>query len=309
MASILIKISGYLLIILLGAILRRIGFFKKELARTIGVLVVTVTLPASLIRNSPSIVIGSELPKLFLFAIFASSLTLFGGYLLAKRKREPKTAALMLSTSTFNVGAFLLPFVELFYPGGGVGYLCMFDSGNSIMGLGISYVLAKSASNPKASLTFGSILKTLLHSVPFMTYVVLFVLAFLQIRLSDFILEYAGMIGNANAFLTMFMIGLMIELKLPKAEIREICKVIALRYALIVLLIGILMILPSMDPFVKLIAALCLFAPVATASVVYAMECGYQGELVSMVSTLTMLISIAAIILIILGFGQSYIAI
>lgn len=307
MLSILAKISGYLFIIALGFLLRKIGFFQKELARIIGVLVVTVTLPASLIRNAASIVIGPELPVLFFFAVFSSSATLFAGYLLAGRKRNPHTSAMMLSASTFNVGAFLLPFVELFYPGAGVGYLCMFDSGNTIMGLGISYALAKSASSPDVPLTFGSILKTLMRSVPFVTYIILFALAFLHVQIPALILDYAGTIGNANAFLTMFMIGLMIEIRLPKEQVVEILKVILTRYATILFLILVILCVPGLDFFVKLIAILCLFAPVATASVVYAMECGYKGELVSMVSTLTMLISVTAITIIILGAGQPFV--
>ena len=299
MSSVLIKIGGYLVIIALGYLLRQLKLFRKEDAKLLGTLIISVTLPGALIRNSTSIVIGREFPQLFLFGLLASIVTLAAGFLLAGRKREPRTSAFMLTVSTFNLGAFLLPFVELFFPGTGVGYLCMFDSANSVMGLGISYALAKAASSPKEPLTLNSIFKTLAHSVPFMTYVVLFALAAFQISLPPVVLEYAGVIGNANAFLTMFMIGLLIEFHLPKQEIKEIIQVCLTRWAVVACLGLCVFFLPGVDPLVKIITILCLSAPVASAAVPYSINCGYQGDLVGMVSTITMVFSVLCILLIV----------
>ncbi|WP_323090220.1 AEC family transporter [Allobaculum sp. JKK-2023] len=299
MSSVLIKICGYLVIIALGYLLRELKLFRKEDAKLLGTLIISVTLPGALIRNSGAIVIGPEFPLLFTFGIIASIVTLAAGFLLAGRKREPRTSAFMLTVSTFNLGAFLLPFVELFFPGTGVGYLCMFDSANSVMGLGVSYALAKAASSPQEPLTLKSVFKTLVHSIPFMTYVFLFVLAACHLRLPDVVLEYAGTIGNANAFLTMFMIGLLIEFRLPKQEIKEIIQVCLTRWIVVACLGICVFILPDVDPLLKTITILCLFAPVAAAAVPYSISCGYQGDLVGMVSTITMAFSVVSILLIV----------
>ncbi|MBF0580563.1 hypothetical protein IM774_12505 [Erysipelotrichaceae bacterium RD49] len=299
MSSVLIKTSGYLIIIALGYLLRSLSVFSKQEAKLLGNLIVKVTLPAALIRNAASIVIGPELPLLFCIGVMASCITLYAGYILAGRKREPRTSAFMLTVSTFNLGAFLMPFVELFFPGTGVGYLCMFDTGNAIMGLGISYALAKVASGPNEPLTFNRIAKTLLKSVPFMTYVVLFGLAACSIPIPQIVLDYAETIGSANAFLTMFMIGLMIDFHLPKKEVKEIMMVCITRFALVIVMSVIIWLIPGMSPLMKLIAILCLFSPVASAATPYSIECGYQGDLVGMVSTITMVLSVLSILVIV----------
>lgn len=307
MFHILKTVASYLFIIFLGWFLKSRGLFRKEDAKKLGQIIVNVTLPAALIRNAGSIVIGTELPLLFSIAIVCSLITLSAGFLLAKRRRNPQTSAIMLCTSTYNIGAFLLPFVETFYPGAGVGYLCMFDTGNSIMGLGISYALAKAASSPDNRVTLSSMMKTLFSSVPFVTYLILYLLRFLNLNLPETVIDFASVIANANAFLTMFMIGLLIDFRLPASELKLIFKTISTRFLLNLVLMTLIFLIVPIDPFVRLITVLCIAAPVASASVVYSIECGYKGDLVGIVSTLSILISITEIIAIILIFGQSYV--
>lgn len=306
MLEIIGKISIYIVIILLGYLLKKSGRLSKKDARLLGVVIVNLTLPAALIRNADSIVIGPELPMLFFFGILANILGLFGGYLLNHRKREPKTAAMMLTVSSYNVGAVILPFVEMFYPGTGVAYLCMFDVGNAIMGLGISYSVSKAVSRPDSRLTFGSILKTLVSSVPFMTYLILFAMACFHLQVPGFIMETANSIGSANGFLAMLLIGVLLEFNLPRERLKEVLKVSGTRAAMNLMLMALIWFMPFGTPLLKIIVLLCLAAPVASASVVYILDCGYKGDLVGMVSTISILVSLSLIILIILTLGFPY---
>lgn len=306
MLAIIGKICIYILIILLGWLLKKSGRLSKKDARLIGVIIVNLTLPAALIRNADSIVIGSELPLLFCFGVLANVIGLAGGYLLNHGKREPKTAAMMLTVSSYNIGAVLLPFVEMFFPGTGVAYLCMFDVGNAIMGLGISYSISKAVSNPSSKLTGKSIFKTLLSSVPFMTYLVLFAMACFHLQMPSFILATANTIGSANGFLAMLMIGLLLEFNLPTERMKEILGVCAVRYGINLVLMLVIFLLPFGTLFMKMIVMLCLASPVASASVVYILECGYKGDLTGTVSTVSILISLSLIIMIILTIGLPF---
>ncbi len=307
MLSIISKICIYIVIILLGYLLKRSGRLTKQDARLLGVVIVNLTLPAALIRNADSILIGPELPLLFFLGILANVMGLAAGYLLNHRKREPKTAAMMLTVSSYNIGAVLLPFVEMFYPGTGVAYLCMFDVGNAIMGLGISYAISKAVSIPGSRLTGKSILKTLVSSVPFMTYLILFALACFHIQVPGFIMETANAIGAANGFLAMLMIGLLLEFNLPRERLKEVLKVSGVRVAINVLLMALVWFMPFGAPFMKVIVMLCLASPVASASVVYVLECGYKGDLTGMVSTISILVSLSLIIVIILTIGFPFV--
>lgn len=308
MLPVLEKCGIYFLIIFFGWLLRKSGRISHEAARMVGIIIVNLTLPAALIRNAEAIVIGPELPVLFGLGVLANVVGVMGGYFLNRRKKEPKTAATMLLVSGYNVGAVLLPFVEMFFPGKGVAYLCMFDSGNAVMGLGLSYSIARSLTSKSAHLKLKSILKTLGGSIPFVTYILLFILAFLNIKLPALVMEAAGVIGNANGFLAMLMIGLLLEFDLLKGELLEAFKVIGARYGLNLALMLIVWFIPFGDVFMKMITLLCLASPVAAAAVVYIMECGYQGELTGIVSTLSIVISLGLIMAILLTLGLPFAA-
>lgn len=276
---------------------------SKKDAKLLGIVIVNLTLPAALIRNAESIVIGPELPLLFCFGVLANVLGLGAGFLLNYRKREPLTAAKMLTVSSYNIGAVILPFVEMFYPGTGVAYLCMFDVGNAIMGLGISYSISKAVSQPDTKLTLKSIFKTLASSVSFMTYLILFVMACFHLQVPAFVMETANSIGVANGFMAMLMIGLLLEFDLPKTHLKDVLKISGVRVALNLLLMAVVYFFPYGTPLLKVIVMLCVAAPIASASVVYILDCGYKGDLVGMVCTVSILISLSMIITMILTIG------
>ncbi len=309
MLPVLEKSAIYFLIIFFGWWLRKSGRISHDAARMVGIIIVNLTLPAALIRNAEAIIIGPQLPLLFGLGILSNMAGLAGGYLQNRGRIEPKTSAMMLMVSSYNVGAVLLPFVEMFFPGTGVAYLCMFDSGNAVMGLGLSYSIAKAVSSKSERLSLREILRTLCGSIPFVTYIVLFIMAFLKLSVPDFILNAAGVIGNANGFLAMLMIGLLLEFDLPAGQLKEALKVIAGRYGLNLALMLLVWFFPAGDAFMKMITMLCLSSPVAAASVVYILECGYKGELTGIVSTISIVISLALIILIILTFGLPFAAV
>lgn len=301
MLATLSKISVYLVIIALGYTLKRIGIFKKEDATLIGKIVINVTLPAALLSNRPVFALNLTLIVLTGLAIITNTVMLYVGYRLHPKK-DPKTSAIMLSTSTYNLGTFLLPFLELVFPGSGILYMIDFDLGNAIMGLGVNYVAARYCSSPDETLSVKTVLKGLMRSTPLLTYIVLILLSLFSLNLPEYIYQVAGTIAGGNGFLSMLMVGLLVDFSLPKSDRQEIFKVTAVRVAGNALFALSCFLLP-VEPLARVVAALCLSGPVATASVVFARDCGYKGDLVGMVSALSILISLPVIISLILLFG------
>ena len=50
-------------------------------------------------------------------------------------------------------------------------------------------------------------MNNLVHSIPLMTYIFMTILGLLHLSLPAPVVEFAGIVGNANAFMAMLMIG------------------------------------------------------------------------------------------------------
>ena len=79
--------------------------------------------------------------------------------------------------------------------------------------------------------SFKTVAKKLFSSIPFCTYIILFFLSLFHIAIPTQILTVTSIAGNANAFLAMLMIGILLEIKLDLSQIRLIKKILLNRYA------------------------------------------------------------------------------
>lgn len=144
-------------------------------------------------------------------------------------------ALAMLNMSGFGIGTFALPFVQSFFPASYLTYVCLFDIGNSLLSLGGTYTLASIVARPDEKVSLKRVAKSLLSSMPFCTYIFIFFLVVCGIKIPDRILIVINIPGNANAFLCMLMIGIMLELKLRKSEFYSVWKYLCRRYAMVIL--------------------------------------------------------------------------
>lgn len=171
------------------------------------------------------------------------------------------------------------------------------------MGLGLNLVAAQSVSMKTMRVSLRSILKTLLKSAPFVTYVLLFVFAFLNLSVPSYIMDVANVAGGANSFLSMFMIGLLIRLDLPKEKLKAIYKTVWARTLLNTALIVLILFFMPIPATARIVTALCIASPVGSISPIYALQCGYKGDLVGMASSLSIFVSIVQILAILIIFA------
>ena len=79
------------------------------------------------------------------------------------------------------------------------------------MCLGGTFTAASTVVSSDQKPTFYSIIKKLFSSIPFCTYIVLFFLSLFHISIPTQVLTITSIAGNANAFLAMLMIGILLE--------------------------------------------------------------------------------------------------
>ena len=146
-------------------------------------------------------------------------------------KNKEDRAFTVLNLPGYNIGLFAMPFISGFLGPMGVVTTSLFDTGNAMVCLGGAYGVAQGIkSGSKFSVWL--ILKALLTSVPFMTYVIMITLNLTGIRLPAPVLQFADVIRGASTFVAMLMIGVGLRLKVSKHQLGSVVKIVFLRYSI-----------------------------------------------------------------------------
>ena len=197
-----------------------------------------------------------------------------------------------------------IPFLSTFYPAG-VPYLCMFDVGDSFYTLGTTYAIGKmrlnGGSKDKNENYVLTILKGLLTSVPFDTYMIMTILSFLNCRLPDFITMAADFCGKGNGFLTMIMIGVSLELHMSRESAKEVITLLSMRYVIgIIAAVLIYCVLPV--PLVmRQILAAAMFASSAAVSIIYSERLGVSTDIAAALNPISTILMIPIMSLVVMG--------
>lgn len=303
MEAIFVKAIGFVLVILIAFSLKKLKVLDKRDGQTIATIIMNVTLPCALLCNASGITIDLSMILILFIGLFSNIIMLIVSYLLSRRDSALVQGYYMINCSGYNIGNFALPFVQTFFPGMGVAYLCMFDVGNSIMCLGGTYAFAGSVASAGDKLTIKTLLKKLFSSIPFDVYILIFVLALLKIQLPGQILSIASFIGAGNGFLAMFMIGLLLEVKINPSEMKMVIKTLLIRLFFGAILMFVVYFLIPIPILAKKIVILAMAAPITTVSAVFSRNIGYHKDAPAIASSLSIIISIIVLTVLIMIFA------
>ena len=303
MEAIFVKAIGFILVILIAFTLKKLRVLDKRDGQTIATIIMNVTLPCALLCNASGITIDLSMILILFIGLFSNMIMLVVSYLLSRRESALVQGYYMINCSGYNIGNFALPFVQTFFPGMGVAYLCMFDVGNSIMCLGGTYAFAGSVASAGDKLTIKTLLKKLFSSIPFDVYILIFALALLKIQLPGQILSIASFIGAGNGFLAMFMIGLLLEVKINPSEMKMVIKTLFIRLFFGAILMLVVYFLIPIPVLAKKIVVLAMAAPITTVSAVFSRNIGYHKDAPAIASSLSIIISIIVLTVLIMIFA------
>lgn len=292
MLDIFIKALGFILIIVIGFLLKTKGICKREHGQFLSTIIMNITLPCALLSSINNLEITPILLIALLIGFLGNVITNIAGYLITPKETPLNRALSMINTSGYNIGTFTLPFVQTFFPASAIAYVCLFDTGNALMCLGGTFTAASTVVSNDEKPTFHSIIKKLFSSIPFCTYIVLFFLSLFHIAIPEQILSITSIAGNANAFLAMLMIGILLEIKLDFSQIKTIQKILVTRYAISIALSLCVYFLLPVDLVVRKMIVLCLFAPVSSVAPVFSSKLGSNSPVPAAVNSLSIIISI-----------------
>ncbi len=294
MIDILARAGCFVAIIAAGTILRRAGFFKREDFHLLSRIVINITLPAAIITNLS----GRELELSLLILIlvgFLYGIILMGiGCLINRRRGSEAQAFAVINTSGVNISNFVLPFAQGFLGPAGVMTTSLFDVGNGAICLGGSFSVAGMILEKQKGFSLRPILRALGKSIPLVTYVVMCVLALLHIRLPGPVLSLAEIVGGANAFLAMLMLG--IGFRIDAGRVREVLRILLPRYAAGIVLAALGYFLLPVPEMYRGGLIIPFLGPVGSAAPAFTARLKGDFELASAVNSFSILISTVLII-------------
>ncbi len=300
MLDILIRAASFLAIIALGYVLRRKQFFREEDFGILSKIVLKITLPAAIVSSFADKKIDVSMLLICLFGIVGSLIYMGIMMVLYRRDSAEKKAFAVLNCAGYNIGNFTLPFVQSFLGPVGVITTSLFDTGNSIICLGGAYSIASAVKGEAKGFPLRRVATSLLKSIPFDCFVIMTVLCLLGIPLPAAVSSFAQVVGNANAFLAMLMLGVGFKLSGDRSQTGVMLRILSVRYGVAVLLALAFYFLLPLDLEVRKTLALVAFAPIASAAPPFTEELKGDVGLSSALNSVSILCSMVCMVTVLL---------
>lgn len=289
MLDILTRAGSFIGIIVLGYLLKKIGFFKQEDFTILSRITIRITLPATIVTSFAGKEIDPSMLSLTFLAIGCGLIYVFMGYMINRKKSKEQQAFEMLNLPGYNIGTFVIPFAQSFLGPLGVIAVSLFDTGNAVICLGGAFSLASMVKDG-SGFSAKRIIKALAKSVPFVFYIVMLIVNLAKVRIPDFVVSFAGTIGSANAFMAMLMIGVGFKLGGEKSQMTTIVKLLAIRYGFATVFALIFFFVLPFPLEVRQALVILAYSPIGSAVP------GFTGELKGDVGLSSALNSIAMVI-------------
>ena len=293
MTDILIRAGCFAAIIVLGAALRRAGYFKKEDFHLLSRIVVTITLPAAIITNFAGREMDYSLLFLILVGFLCGVVHMLTAYLMNRRRSSEDRAFAVLNASGVNIGNFVLPFAQGFLGPAGVMVVSLFDVGNAFTCLGGAYSAAGMILENRKRFSFRPVLRALGKSVPMITYVAACLLSILRISLPGPVVTLAGIIGSANPFLAMLMLG--IGFRFDAGRLPEILRLLLPRYIAGIALAALCYFLLPVQPVYRTALVIPFLGPVGSLAPAFTAQLKGDYEFASAVNSFSILFGIVLV--------------
>ncbi len=302
MSAMLSKMISFVVIIILGYVIKKMGVIKEKDAVIISHLVLKVTLPAYLITAANGLTLSLSLLPFIFLAIGATFLVNLLAWTFNKNEPGKVRGIAMINASGYNLGLFLMPIVSGIFSKEAILYLIFFDIGNSLMVFGGNNALASAQVRKSNGSLAKQILNHCLHSVPFIVYLILIVLSLFSLALPSAVIDIAAIPASANSFLCMALIGIKLNFNLDFSALKTVFKTLVAKYGANLTVLAGFMLFPLPQEF-KLIIALALVTPTPVISVIYSLGIDPDSNVPPVVATLSTLVSLGLMFALLIVFN------
>ena len=295
MQELLLRAGTFIVIILLGYMLKRMGVFKEEDFGVLSKITIRITLPAAIITSFAGKDINPAMLGLALLGFGGGLIYILTAWVVNARSDKEQKAFEILNLPGYNIGTFTLPFVQSFLGASGVIVTSLFDVGNAFICLGGAYGVASMVKDGRG-FSLKRIVKGLVRSVPFDCYILVVLINLLHIQFPELVISTAQVIGNANAFMAMFMIGVGFKLAGDREHMGSIVKILSLRYGVAAVLAAVCYFLMPLPLEVRQTLVILFFSPIGSAVPGFTSELKGNVGLSSALNSVAIICSIVIIL-------------
>lgn len=296
MLDVLTRAGCFTAIILLGFLLKKIGVFKDSDFTVVSNIVLKVTLPAAIITNFANKELDINLFILTLLGFLCGCLYILLGFLANLRNSKEQKAFDILNFPGYNIGCFAMPFVQNFLGPTGVIATCLFDIGNGCICLGSSFSIASMVKDG-GKFSIKRLLRTLSKSIPFLLYIIMPILCLAHVHVPEIVTSFAGIIGNANAFMAMFMIGIGFKITAERSQLGKILRHLVIRYGVAIIIALVFYFLLPFSAEIRKSLVLLVLSPVGAAVPAFTNELKSDFGLSSAINSICILCSIVLMVI------------
>ncbi len=293
MQTVIIKLLSMFFPLTLGYVLKAIGFFGPTDYKILAKITINVTLPCAVIASFGSQRLDMSLLGVAVVAFILNILNSLYAVLTSRPLRDKKLRCLdIMCVTGFNMGNFLIPFAQQFMGNTGVAVAALFDAGNSPMCTGGHYIVASSVCRTDGEkLTVRDVLRRLFTSVPLVVYILMILCVLLRIPIPAPVTQICQLTGSANAFVSMFMMGMMFEIRFNRAYLKEASFVLVRKYLFALAAAVVFYTLTPFDLSVRKVLVLCAFAPIPSLSAIFTERFKGDVGLCSFITSCSFIIS------------------
>ena len=295
MYDLLIRAGSFVWIIVLGYFLKKVGVFEQKDFSVLSSIVIKVTLPAAIITSFAGKEIDPGMLSIVLLGLGGGIVYILMGFLLNVKGDKDRKAFEILNLPGYNIGCFTMPFVQSFLGPTGVIVTSLFDTGNAFVCLGGSLGVASMVKDGPG-FSISRIVKALSKSVPFITYIVMVLMNLLRIPVPGPVLNVAQIIGNANAFMAMFMIGVGFQIQGDKTQMGTMIRILSVRYSIAAVLALLFYFGLPFSLEIRQTLVILAFSPIGSAVPPFTREIGGDVGLSSAINSMAIIISIVIIV-------------
>ena len=297
------KPMSYVLVIMLGYLLKRAGFFGKDDHRLMSKIMVNITLPCTIIQAFDGFERDTKMFIIVGIGFICAFMPILLLYLPTGRVEKRLRAYRMLNIGGYNIGCFSLPLVQAFFGNTGVVAACMFDTGNAIMMTGGAYAMTSTLlrTGGEERESVGDVLLKFVKSLPFDAYMMMILLAALGVKIPSVVFTLTRPAGQANAFVAMLMIGMMFEPAGDRALLRETARELVWRYLFPAASAALVFFCTPFELVVRQTLCIVCFAPLSSLAPIYTDRCHSDTALASFTNSVS--IAVSLIVMLALGLG------
>lgn len=297
------KPMSYVLVIMLGYLLKCAGFFGKDDHRLMSKIMVNITLPCTIIQAFDGFERDAKMFIIVGIGFICAFMPILLMYLTTGRVGKRLRAYRMLNIGGYNIGCFSLPLVQAFFGNTGVVAACMFDTGNAIMMTGGAYAMTSTLlrTGGEERESVGDVLLKFVKSLPFDAYMMMIFLAALGVKIPSVVFTLTRPAGQANAFVAMLMIGMMFEPAGDRALLRETARELVWRYLFAAASAALVFFCTPFELVVRQTLCIVCFAPLSSLAPIYTDRCHSDTALASFTNSVS--IAVSLIVMLALGLG------